>query len=119
MGEGSYLEFVVKIEQEGNYEFSVALSAEGPCSLSKAAVVNDAKQADSGYPMKKLMTIEKSKSAAFQTVSAGTITFKQAGLHLLRFSSEVKKQLLQIDRIQIRETLVQMSMSRSLIPWTR
>ena len=103
MGEGSYLEFVVKIEQEGNYELSVALSAEGPCSLSKAAVVNDAKQADSGYPMKKLMTIEKSKSAAFQTVSAGTITFKQAGLHLLRFSSEVKKQLLQIDRIQIQK----------------
>ena len=101
-GIGSYIEFVVKIEKAGDYEISVAVSAQGPCLLSTAAVVDDAKQADSGYPMKKLMTIEKSKAGSFEIVSAGTITVKQTGLHLLRFSSKVAKQLLQIDRIQIR-----------------
>jgi len=101
-GLGSYIEFVVKIEKAGDYELSVVASAQGPCLLSTAAVVDDAKQADSGYPMKKLMTIEKSKAGSFELVSAGTITFKQTGLHLLRFSSKVAKQLLEIDRIQIR-----------------
>ena len=101
-GAGSYLEFVVEIENEGDYELSVVVSAEGPCSLSTAAVVDDAKQADSGYPMKELMTIEKSQAGAFELVSAGTVRFDQAGLHLLRFSSKVKKQLLQIDRLQIK-----------------
>ncbi len=52
MGAGSYIEFVVKIEQAGEYELSVALSAEGPCLLSTAAFVDDALQADSGYPMR-------------------------------------------------------------------
>lgn len=103
MGEGSYIEFVVKIEHAGDYELSVAVSAEGPYSLSTAAVVDDALQADAGYPMKELLGIQKSKSGAFEIVSAGTVRFNQAGLHLLRFSSKVKKQLLQIDRMQIRK----------------
>lgn len=101
-GVGSYIDFVVKIEKAGDYELSVVASAQGPCLLSTAVVVDDAKQADSGYPMKKLMTIEKSKAGSFEPVSAGTVTFQQSGLHLLRFSSQVAKQLLQIDRIQIR-----------------
>lgn len=103
MGAGSYLEFVVQIEQAGDYEFSVALSVEDSWSLSTAAVVDDARQADAGYPMKKLLTLDKSQGGAFELVSAGTVRFEQAGLHLLRFSSHVKKQLLQIDRIQLRK----------------
>ncbi len=102
-GAGSYLEFVVQIEQAGDYELSVALSAEGPCSLSTAAVVDDALQAGSDYPMKRLLNIVNNKSAAFQTVSVDTVTFEQSGLQLLRFSSQVKKQLMQIDRIQLRK----------------
>lgn len=101
MGAGSYLEFVMKIEQAGDYELSVALSAEGPYSLSTAAVVDDALQADAGYPMKELLSIEESQAGVFELVSAGSVRFDQAGLHLLRFSSEVEKQILQIDRIQI------------------
>ena len=100
-GAGSYLEFVVKVEQTGEYELSVALSADGPCTLSTAAVVNDARQADAGYPMKELLSIEKSQTGVFELVSAGSVRFDQAGLHLLRFSSEVEKQILQVDRIQI------------------
>ncbi len=100
-GAGSYLEFVVPVEQAGEYEISVEVSAQGPCSLSTAAVVDDAKQADAGFPMKKLLSIGKSQAGAFEVVSAGTIRFDQAGSHLLRFTSEVKKQLLQVDRIQL------------------
>ncbi len=101
MGAGSYLEFVVKVKQAGDYELSVALSAEGPSTLSTTAVVNDARQADAGYPMKKLLSIEKNKTGVFELVLAGSFRFDQAGLHLLRFSSEVERQILQIDRIRI------------------
>jgi len=100
-GAGSYIEFVVKIDRSGNYDLSISLNAEGFCTLSTAAVVNDAKQADAGYPMKKLMSIEKTQSEAFDLVSAGVVHFDQVGLHLLRFSSQVPKQQLKIDRLQL------------------
>jgi hypothetical protein len=100
-GAGSYIEFVVKINRPGNYVLSFLLNAEGSSTLSTAAVVNDAKQADAGYPMKRILNIEKSQSGIFELISAGTVHFDQSGLHLLRFSSEVEKQQLQIDRIQI------------------
>lgn len=106
-GAGSYVEFVVKIEAAGDHQFSVAVSAEGPCTLSTAPVVNDARQADAGYPMKELLRIERSKSGKLETVSARAVRFDQVGLHLLRFSSLVPKQLLQIDRIQLRRTTLE------------
>ena len=86
--------------RDRNYVLSFLLNAEGSCTLSTAAVVNDAKQADAGYPMKRILNIEKSQSGIFELISAGTVHFDQSGLHLLRFSSEVEKQQLQIDRIQ-------------------
>jgi hypothetical protein len=102
-GAGSYIDFVLKIVEAGDYELSVALSAVGPCTLSTAAVVDAAKQAGVGYPMKELADIEKSRPGAFDLVSAGTVRFDQAGLHLLRFSSRVDKQRLQIDQINIKK----------------
>ena len=102
MGAGSYLELVVQVEEAGNYQLSVAIAAEGPCSLTTAPVVDDAKQADAGYPMKKLLNIEKGQAGELELVSLDSVRFDQAGLHLLRFSSKVDKQLLQIDRIQIK-----------------
>ena len=101
-GAGSYIDFVVKLEQAGDYELSVALAAGGPIILSTAAVVDDAKQADVGYPMKELVEIERSRDGAFDLVSVRTVPFDQTGLHLLRFSSQVDKQQLQIDRIKIK-----------------
>ena len=92
---------MVKAEQAGDYELSILLNAESSCTLSTAAVVNDAKQADAGYPMKRILNIEKSQSGIFELISAGTVHFDQSGLHLLRFSSEVERQILQIDRIRI------------------
>ena len=60
-GAGSYIEFALKIDRPGNYDLSLSLNAEGACELLTAPVVNDAKQADEGYPMKKLMGIEKTQ----------------------------------------------------------
>ena len=102
-GVGAYLEFVVSIDAPGDYELAVAVLAQGDCSLLTAPVVDDAKQAAIGYPMKKLLDIPKSSGEAINTLSAGTVTFEQSGLHLLRFSSKVEKQLLRVDRIQIRK----------------
>ena len=102
-GEGGYLEFVVNIDNLGDYELSVAVSAQGDCSLLTAPVIDDAKQADAGYPMKKLLDIPHSSGEVIKTLSAGTVSFEQPGLHLLRFSSKVNKQLLMVDRIQIRK----------------
>jgi len=102
-GEGCYLEFVVNIDNPGDYKLSVAASAQGDCTLLTAPVVDDAKQADAGYPMKKLMDIPKSSDGSIKTLSAGTVTFDKAGLQLLRFSSKVSKQILRVDRIQLRK----------------
>ena len=101
-GAGSYVEFVVKVEEPGDHQISITASAQGPCALSTAPVVNDARQADAGYPMKELLRIERSKPGKLETVSAQTVRFDQVGLHLLRFSSLVPKQLLQIDRIRFK-----------------
>jgi len=100
-GAGSYIEFALKIDRPGNYDLSLSLNAEGACELLTAPVVNDAKQADEGYPMAKLMNIEKAESETFDLVSAGIVRFDQVGLHLLRFSSQVPKQQLTIDRIRL------------------
>lgn len=100
-GAGSYVEFVLNIDRPGDYDLSLSLHAEGSCELLTAPVVNDAKQADEGFPMKKLMSIEKTQSETFDLVSAGVIRFDQAGLHLLRLSSQVPKQQLTIDRIRL------------------
>jgi arylsulfatase A-like enzyme len=102
-GIGSYIDFVVNIENPGDYQLKVAINAQGACSLSTSAVVDDAKQADASYPMNTLLRIAKSSSNGFQALSAGTVTFKRKGLYILRFKSEVKSQLLQIDRIQLKK----------------
>ena len=100
-GAGSYIEFVLNIERPGNYDLSISLNAEGSCTLLTAPVVNDAKQADAGFPMKKLINIEKTQSETIEPVSAGVVHFDQAGLHLLRFSSQVPNQQIKIDRIRL------------------
>ena len=100
-GAGSYVEFVLNIDRPGDYDLSLSLHAEGACELLTAPVFNDAKQADEGYPMTKLMDIEKAQSETFDLVSARGIRFDQVGLHLLRFSSQVPKQQLKIDRIRL------------------
>ena len=100
-GAGSYIDFVLNIDRPGNYDLSLSLHAEGSCELLTAPVVNDAKQADEGYPMKKLMSMEKTQSETFDLVSVGVVRFDRAGLHLLRLSSQAPKQQITIDRIRL------------------
>ncbi|HCR28502.1 MAG TPA: iduronate sulfatase [Opitutae bacterium] len=100
-GAGSYIDFVLNIDRPGNYDLSLSLHAEGSCELLTAPVVNDAKQADEGYPMKKLMSMEKTQSETFDLVSVGVVRFDRAGLHLLRLSSQALKQQITIDRIRL------------------
>lgn len=101
-GKGSYIEFVVQVAQVGNYEVSVAASAEAAISVSTAAVVDDAEQADIGFPMKKLGAFGQSAAGTVEVAHMGSLPIENPGLHLLRFSSEVKKQQLLIDRIRLR-----------------
>jgi len=99
-GVGSYLEFVIKIDEPGDYQLNLSLNAQGPITLLTAPIVDDATQADAGFPMTKVQAVSKSKSAALETVSINKLNFKEAGLHLLRFRSEVKTQKFKIDRLQ-------------------
>ena len=99
-GLGSYLEFVIKIDEPGDYQLNLSLNAQGPITLLTAPVVDDAAQADAGFPMTKVQVVSKSKSAALETVSINKLNFKEAGHHLLRFRSEVKTQKFKIDRLQ-------------------
>ena len=99
-GTGSYIELVVKVQEPGQYRLNISLNAQGPVTLLTAPVVDDATQADAGYPMTKVQAISKSKSAALETLNINQLNFKEAGLHLLRFRSEVKVQKFKIDRLQ-------------------
>ena len=62
------------------------------------AVVDDAAQADTGYPMTTI-GIMKPGSDDLEDNIIGTVTFDSPGLKLLRFQSLVPKQQLRIDRI--------------------
>ncbi|MCH2208762.1 MAG: sulfatase-like hydrolase/transferase [Lentisphaerales bacterium] len=102
-GVGSYLEFVIKVDEPGDYQLKISLNAQGPLTLFTAPVVNDATQADAGYSMSKVQKIGKSKSSTLESVAIKKLSFKQSGLHLLRFSSELKSQKLKIDRLLFRK----------------
>ena len=99
-GAGSYIEFVVDVPKIGTYSLGATLSAEGSSTVLVDDVRNDAAQADTGYPMKTVGKIELG-SDGLKEVSIGAVFFDQPGLKLIRFMSNVPKQRLQIDRIQL------------------
>ena len=99
-GEGSYLDFVLEVPASGTYSLGATLSVGGSCSVLVDDVMDVAAQADTGYPMKTVGTIEPG-SDGLKGVSIGTVTFDEPGLKLIRFKSNVEKQLVKIDRIQV------------------
>jgi len=99
-GKGSYIDFVLDVKDAGTYALGATLLAGGACTVSVADVVEDAAQADTGYPMENIGTV-KAGTGALKDVSFGTVTFDEPGLKLVRFMSNVPKQRLQIDRIQL------------------
>ncbi len=101
-GKGSYIDFVLDVKNTGTYALGATLLAGGACTVSVADVVDDAAQADTGYPMENIGTVQ-GGTGAFRDVSFGTVTFDQPGLKLVRFMSSVPKQRLQVDRIQFQQ----------------
>ncbi len=99
-GAGSYIEFVVDVPTTGTYSLGATLSLEGSSTVLVDDVRDDASQADTGYPMKTVGKIEPG-SDGLEDVSIGTVTFDQPGLKLIRVVSNVPKQRLQIDRLQL------------------
>ena len=97
---GSYLEFVLEVQTPGTYALGATLAAGGACTVLVDDVVDVAAQADTGYPMRTIGTVE--ASAELEDVLLGVVTFDQPGLKLIRFMSNVPKQRLQVDRIQFR-----------------
>lgn len=100
-GKGSYLDLVLEVTTAGTYELGATLSAQGPCEVFVDAVVDDAAQADTGYPMTTIGTM-KPGSDDLEDNIIGTVTFDSPGLKLLRFQSLVPKQQLRIDRILLK-----------------
>ena len=100
-GAGSYIDFVLDIQKPGAYELAATLSVGGTTSVLVDTVENAAAQADTGYPMKTVGTVEPA-SGGLKDVSIGVVRFDQPGLKLIRLMSRVPKQQLQIDRFKLR-----------------
>ena len=99
-GKGSYIDFVMDVQTPGTYSLGATLSVGGSCTVLIDDVVDVSAQADTGYPMKKVGEIEPG-SGGLKDVSIGTVTFDQPGLKLIRVMSNVSKQSLQVDRMQL------------------
>lgn len=100
-GKGSYLDLVLDVPAAGSYELGASLSVEGPCEVFIDDVVDNAAQANTGYPMTTVGTVKPS-SKDIEDHSIGTVTFDAPGLKILRFQSLVPKQQLRIDRILLK-----------------
>jgi arylsulfatase A-like enzyme len=98
-GTGSYIDFVLDVQTPGTYSLGATLTVGGSCTVFVDDVVDVSAQADTGYPMKTVGTVEPG-SDGLKDVSIGIVTFDQPGLKLIRIMSDVQKQQLQIDRIQ-------------------
>jgi len=97
-GAGSYIEFIIDLPTAGTYHLEGTIAMSGTCSVFVDDVKNDAAQADVGYPMKRICTLEPSKKLT--DVSIGEIHFDQPGLKIIRFATE-KKQEVKFDRLRL------------------
>ena len=98
-GKGSYIDFVLDVQTPGTYRLSGTIASGGACSVLVDAVKNDAAQADAGYPMKVVGTLE--ASGTLEDLSLGVVRFDDVGLKIIRFVSEVPKQLVKFDRLRL------------------
>ena len=99
VGKGSYIEFVLDISTPGTYTLSATLMGDD-YTVWTDSVKNAAAQADAGYPMSKVGTFS-GGTKNLETVSIGTLTWKNLGLKLIRIESNIPKQSLIIDRIRL------------------
>jgi hypothetical protein len=97
-GAGSYIEFIIDLPTPGTYRLEGTLAMSGTCSVLVDDVKNDAAQADTGYPMKRIGTLKPSKKLT--DVSMGVVHFKKTGLKIIRFVTE-QKQEVKLDRLRL------------------
>jgi len=113
-GQGSYIEFILDVQAPGTYRLGGTIASDGACSVQVDDVKNDAAQADTGYPMKTVGTLE--ASAALQDISLGVVRFDKPGLKIIRFVSAVPKQQLKFDRIRLlRDDKARVTESKPLV----
>ncbi|MED5282259.1 MAG: iduronate sulfatase, partial [Verrucomicrobiota bacterium] len=97
-GAGSYIEFIIDLPTAGTYHLEGTIAMSGTCSVFVDDVKNDAAQADAGYPMKRICTLEPSKKLT--DVSMGVVHFKKPGLKIIRFATK-QKQEVKLDRLRV------------------
>lgn len=100
-GKGSYLDLVLDVPTTGTFQLGATLSVERPCQVFVDAIVDDATQADTGYPMTAVGTVNPG-SDELEDKIIGTVTLDSPGLKILRFQSLVPKQQMRIDRILLK-----------------
>ncbi|MFT5131124.1 MAG: arylsulfatase A-like enzyme, partial [Rhodothermales bacterium] len=100
-GTGSYIDFVLDVKDPGSYSLGATLSAAGACTVLVDDVRDVAAQADSEYPMKQAGQFE-FVGQELKSLSFGSVVFAKPGLKLIRFVSNLPKQRLWIDRLQLK-----------------
>ena len=98
-GAGSYIDFVLDVQEPGTYRLSATMTSGGACSVLVDDVKNDAAQADAGYPMKTVGTLNASDALA--EVPLGVVRFDEPGLNIIRFVSAAPKLQVSFDRIRL------------------
>ncbi len=97
-GTGSYIEFVIDLPAAGTYRLEGTIAMSWTCSVLVDDVKNDAAQADGGYPMKRIGSLESSPTLA--DVSMGVVHFEKPGLKIIRFETK-QKQEVKLDRLRL------------------
>ena len=97
-GAGSYIEFIIDLPTAGTYRLEGTIAMSRTCSVLVDDVKNDAAQADAGYPMKRIGTLE--PSATLADVSMGVVHFDEPGLKIIRFETK-QKQEVKLDRLRL------------------
>ena len=97
-GAGSYIEFIIDLPSAGTYRLEGTIAMSRTCSVLVDDVRNDAAQADAGYPMKRIGSLE--PSATLADVSMGVVHFDQPGLKIIRFETN-QKQEVKLDRLRL------------------
>lgn len=99
-GAGSYIEFIVDLPSAGTYRLEGTIASTANLSVLVDDVVNDAAQADAGYPMELIGSVE--PSATLADVALGVIYFDEPGLKIIRFVTEQKlKRVVKFDRLRL------------------
>jgi len=97
-GAGSHIEFIIDLPAAGTYRLEGTIAMSWTCSVLVDDVKNDAAQADGGYPMKRIGSLESSPTLA--DVSMGVVHFEKPGLKIIRFETK-QKQEVKLDRLRL------------------